>query len=189
MDLFIVLFISLIPMKNVWGLRHFQEQGVFVSQMENKPLWFSLLLSVPLWLILCLSLTYSFGWCNFTTSGTKMLIYSCVNNTFKAPKCMTKALSSLHVLSFFFSVSQVHMYKSRHSFLDPPFTHLRQLFLRAPENITSAKQTTASRSASSHDLCPLLLSGVPLTLTEVHCTALMLCLKQTAIHFVSEKLC
>lgn len=189
MDLFIVLFISLIPMKNVWGLRHFQEQGVFVSQMENKPLWFSLLLSVPLWLILCLSLTYSFGWCNFTTSGTKMLIYSCVNNTFKAPKCMTKALSSLHVLSFFFSVSQVHMYKSRHSSLDPPFTHLRQLFLRAPENITSAKQTTASRSASSHDLCPFASFRRTPNLNRSTFHRLMMCLKQTAIHYVSERLC
>lgn len=38
-----------------------------------------------------------------------------------------------------------------------------------------------------HMTCaPLLLSGVPLTLTELHCTAPMLCLKQTAIHYVSE---
>ncbi len=137
--------------------------------MESKPLWFSFLLSVLL-------LTHSLSqfdllfwlvwfhnkrnknvdaivsmWCS---ESLYSLHLSGVNNTFKAPKCMTKVMSSLHVLSFFLSVSQTHMYKYRHSSLDPPLTHLRQLFLRAPENIISAKQTAASRSASSHDLCP-----------------------------------
>lgn len=63
MDLFIVLFISLISMKNVWGFGTFSVTGcVCVSNGEQASLIF-FLLSI-LWLILGLSLTYCFGWRN-----------------------------------------------------------------------------------------------------------------------------
>ncbi len=56
--------------------------------------------------------------------------------------------------------------------------HRRTLFLlNKPQRADQPVHMTSA---------PLLLSGVPLTLTEVHCTAPMLCLKQTAIHYVSE---
>ncbi len=103
----------------------------------------------------------------------------CKNNTSKGPKYM----SSVRVLSFVLSVSQTHMYKYRHSSLDPPLTHLRQLFLRTLFLLNKPQRADQPVHMTS---APLLLSGVPLTLTEVHCTAPMLCLKQTAIHYVSE---
>jgi len=105
-------------------------------------------------------------------------------------KCMRKVLSFFHVLSAFLSVSQTHMYKYRHLSPDPPLTHLPQLFLGTPENIMSAKQTQRAVQPVHMTCAPLLLSQVPLTLTEVHRTPLMSCLnKPKPIYIISLKKC
>lgn len=109
----------------------------------------------------------------------------------KAQKCMRKVLSFFHVFSASLSVSQAHMYKYRHLSPDPPLTHLPRLFLGTPENIISAKQTAASSSASSHDLCPFtsFWRTTNFNRSTLRTTDVMSKQTKTNIHYLPEKLC